>query len=774
MTTTFPEATLVKGATQSDVTTSGNVDTQQAVAMSISAEGTAHIMSLLTDLYSDPDLAVLREYSSNAKDSHIEAGVTKPIEVVLPTRMNPIFHVEDFGVGMSADTIRTIYSSYGASTKRKDFSQVGAFGLGCKSALTMTQQFTLVSIKDGIKSTVLISRGDDGVGQVNVVSELKTDKPNGVKVSVPIQDINKFNSNVTEFFKWWAPGSVLVDGVQPVSVFSKEFYTFPDGNTHLHKRESRYDALGFKVIMGEIAYHVSFDQLGIKQFGSYRDMETTVRSAVREIIDRNFDLIINIPIGSVDLTPSREELRYSPRTQEFLTSLVDYFAESASTYFSTIVSAATDRREAFKMAVSWEDILGTRAVQTILSSSSNKITWNGEEVVTEFDLNEMGYIFSVIHSDTDSAREYTSYSPSLTGQISISSYAIKMNHMYAYVIRPAETDDKLREKQEKAFRRDLPLWAERTGVGYAKYERYYLIDEAPDSKWFTETGFFEEVSFEEVAAEGKAYRSQERKDRIKGTPKKTEYFYTTYKYVTDLTARPDGSRALVVENTSHLDIPTSGYYFEFKDVKTIGGFKTNGYGTTTDKYNHNSKVMEGMFENGNIPESGVIVQIGKGMTLKALENRTKGKFVRLVDHVQSSAAQTLKSLDTTELIVYTIFNAWATRYTETQAVYYSQYILDYMDCFAGNDVLSEYFAVAKKVCDSQGRYTSLSNLVGKYNWLDGIVTEEQTTKYALKIEKELQKYPLLPIHFGRKIEEHRNGRTKKHVKAYIEATTKEG
>lgn len=774
MTITFPEATLVKGATQSDVTTSGNVDTNQAVAMSISAEGTAHIMSLLTDLYSDPDLAVLREYSSNAKDSHIEAGVSKPIEVTLPNRMNPIFQVEDFGVGMSAEMIRTIYSSYGASTKRKDFSQVGAFGLGCKSALTMTQQFTLISIKDGMKSTVLISRGEDGVGQVNVVSELKTDKPNGVKVSIPIQDINKFNSNVTEFFKWWAPGSVLVDGQEPSSVFSKEFYTFPDGNTHLHRRESRYESLGFKVLMGEIAYDVSFTQLGIQPYGDYYNQSTSVRSAIQDIVVRHFDLIINIPIGSVDLTPSREELRYSPRTQEFLNSLVDYVAESVGVYFSSIVSSATDRREAFKVAVSWEGILGSSSVKTLLKSSSSKITWNGEEVDTDFPLDKIGYVFDIEHSDTDSARLYTSYSPMLTKEISISLYSIQSTPTYAYVIRPAETDDKMREKQEKAFRRDLPLWVERTDTAFDKYARYYLIDETPDSKWFTDTGFFEEISFDEVAAEGKAYRSQERKNRAKGTPKKTEYFYTTYRYITDLAARPDGSRALVVESTSHLDIPTSGYYFEFKDVKIIGGFATNGYGTTTDRYDPRSKVMEGMFENGNISESEVIIQIGKGMTLKALENRTKGTFIRLVDHVQKSAAQTLHSLDTTELMVYTIFNAWATRYTQTQAVFYSQYILDYMDCFSGNDILSEYFAVAKKVSDSMGRYTSLSNLVGGYNWLEGIITEKQITKYASKIETELQKYPLLPIHRGHRIEDHRNSTMKKHVKAYIEATTKEG
>ena len=39
--------------------------------MSIDQSALSHIMNVLTDLYADPELAVIREYSSNALDSHI-------------------------------------------------------------------------------------------------------------------------------------------------------------------------------------------------------------------------------------------------------------------------------------------------------------------------------------------------------------------------------------------------------------------------------------------------------------------------------------------------------------------------------------------------------------------------------------------------------------------------------------------------------------------------------------------------------------------------------
>lgn len=61
----------------------------ETVAMSVDAASMAHVMSILTDLYSDPVLAVIREYSTNAFDSHVEAGVQRPIEVSLPNAMSP-------------------------------------------------------------------------------------------------------------------------------------------------------------------------------------------------------------------------------------------------------------------------------------------------------------------------------------------------------------------------------------------------------------------------------------------------------------------------------------------------------------------------------------------------------------------------------------------------------------------------------------------------------------------------------------------------------------
>ena len=90
----------------------------EKIQMELDAHSLAHIMSVLTDLYSDTEMACIREYSTNAFDAQVEAGVTRPIEVFTPTALRPLLVIRDFGIGMNVEDIRKTYSKYGASSKR--------------------------------------------------------------------------------------------------------------------------------------------------------------------------------------------------------------------------------------------------------------------------------------------------------------------------------------------------------------------------------------------------------------------------------------------------------------------------------------------------------------------------------------------------------------------------------------------------------------------------------------------------------------------------------
>ena len=91
----------------------------ESVNCTIDAEDMRYVASLLRNNYSNTRLAVVREITANALDANAEANASRPIEVKLPTSMNPTFAVRDFGGGLSQEDVFGLYSKYGKSTKRE-------------------------------------------------------------------------------------------------------------------------------------------------------------------------------------------------------------------------------------------------------------------------------------------------------------------------------------------------------------------------------------------------------------------------------------------------------------------------------------------------------------------------------------------------------------------------------------------------------------------------------------------------------------------------------
>lgn len=179
---------LSKGlqATSSEMIMSND---EEKIEMKINANAMNHIIARLTDLYENPIEATVREVISNAIDTtkRLSLEDQKPIKVILPTTLNREFIVIDFGEGMSFETIKTIYSQYGASTKGSDMTQVGAYGLGAKAPLSYVSSFVVESTKDGETTEILISSEQDG-NYSRVISHKNTDKPNGTRVTIPVNE----------------------------------------------------------------------------------------------------------------------------------------------------------------------------------------------------------------------------------------------------------------------------------------------------------------------------------------------------------------------------------------------------------------------------------------------------------------------------------------------------------------------------------------------------------------------------------------------------------
>lgn len=292
------------------------------VKMGLDPTATAHLMGILTDLYEDPEMAVIREYATNGYDAHIDAGVSLPIEVTLPTTLAPFLTVRDYGNGLDIEDIRRIYSQYGASTKRETNDQVGSLGLGCKSALTYTDQFTLQGIKNGKAIQVAISRDEDGSGSMTIVSEYDTDEPSGVEVVIPAKGHNDFEEKAEYLFQFWPEGSVLVNGEEPKRLLDDERVI------ELEKDLLVTDVLDQSVVvMGNVPYPFTNDD------------------------QRHFSVVAFVEMGAVQFTPSRESLQMTTRTKNVLADIGTRVANLKETAAQRIVDEAASKPEALEAAL---------------------------------------------------------------------------------------------------------------------------------------------------------------------------------------------------------------------------------------------------------------------------------------------------------------------------------------------------------------------------------------------------------------------------------------
>lgn len=117
---------MIIAAKQKDIIKTGEDTSKKAT---INQDKLAKLQYLLTKgLYSDPESAIIVEWTNNAVDSVVQSG-KNPIEcpVIVKLTQNK-FSVQDKGVGLNKEEFETVCMSYLSSTKENDNSQIGAFG----------------------------------------------------------------------------------------------------------------------------------------------------------------------------------------------------------------------------------------------------------------------------------------------------------------------------------------------------------------------------------------------------------------------------------------------------------------------------------------------------------------------------------------------------------------------------------------------------------------------------------------------------------------------
>lgn len=328
----------------------------EGVAFEINAEALEHIMSTLTNLYSDVKTAVAREYLSNAIDSHILAGCDQPVLITLPDYNNGLtLTIQDFGVGMSLEQINKIYRKYGASTKNSDNNSIGGFGLGGKSALAISDKFAAVSIQDGQKVTFHVEKRSDNLPYLVIDKVEKTAESNGLKVAIP------YGTQIAEqviprLLSGFPVNSVKLTNsrVGFRSVWDKKLYRqlkHFNGDI-LGWYSSNVDATRLGTIpmisVGGVLYPIEFEQIP-------GELES-LKKLVENVNKIKFTKVINLPVGSVKFTPSREDLVYNERTVNTLTRFFEDYVNGLEADLQNRLNAECEtREEAIAFVTHWQE-----------------------------------------------------------------------------------------------------------------------------------------------------------------------------------------------------------------------------------------------------------------------------------------------------------------------------------------------------------------------------------------------------------------------------------
>lgn len=207
-------------------------------------------------------------------------------------------------------------------------------GFGCKAPLTYTHQFTMVSVKGGVRTEVLIIREDDDTNAVEIEDTSATDEPDGVTVQIPVTQVDRFVRKAHEFFSVWTPGTVLVDGVEPSlpegQWLDNDILLVPQGSSLVHDDRD-------VVVMGNVPYKVDY--------------------AHRITPGLPGNAIVWVEMGAVEPHSSREALRYNRKTEELLETAKEFIFSTLFRRAQDDVEKSLTGIEAARKALDWWDYL---------------------------------------------------------------------------------------------------------------------------------------------------------------------------------------------------------------------------------------------------------------------------------------------------------------------------------------------------------------------------------------------------------------------------------
>lgn len=328
---------------------------QQLTGKDFAINSDAAFFDILSNsLYSNPVLAVIRETITNADDANLEANSTDPVKITIDDKEHE-FIVTNIGKSIPHAQMHEIYCTYGNSTKKNTIS-TGGFGLGCKSPFAITPVFTVVNCNDGVKNTYLLNK-IEGIPKITtLLSEDCANEPDSLTVKIPLKDIKQdleIFTNRVKFFVYLAGIKATLNGELLPRINYPEnqeviYLTSPKRDSskyvpniarasHIGLRMESFSTHSPNILVkyGSNIYKVDFNPY-IKNSEVSKKYPTIIKfvntiqylnngdrgDSIPSLWNDGFPIFIAEP-NSLDITPSREELRLTEKTLNSLTKICE-------------------------------------------------------------------------------------------------------------------------------------------------------------------------------------------------------------------------------------------------------------------------------------------------------------------------------------------------------------------------------------------------------------------------------------------------------------------
>jgi len=389
--------------------------TGRTVDFQLDLSNAGHITQILRkQIYSRHDLAVVREYITNALDEHAKYGIDTPVAVHLPSRHNNfIFSIRDFAKGLPTEDIEDLYVKYGASTKRDSNTQTGCLGIGCKAAFAYTDTFNIKSYhSSGVHKYVATLT--NATGQLHhISSESDYGEPTGMLISVPIPEAKavEFMDTAIQYLNYIPKDLVhiIIDRgngpedwnqdesdhawlIREDSIYlkSNDDSTYP---WYFCEDSPMAKGTGCVVTMGNVPYPIDTNNISGASDWSYIG---------------NKRLVIEAPLGSLSIAANREEIQYDDRSALTLGEIDKDISRTIQQRIQETIEEADTWQEALKTYTESQKNINPEYRNNYHSNRQlwgniKQYTWKGQELVLSRKANDIRYSEHVKKSKWSSA-----------------------------------------------------------------------------------------------------------------------------------------------------------------------------------------------------------------------------------------------------------------------------------------------------------------------------------------------------------------------------------